>query len=157
MAAPPEQIEFSHTDWSGLIERARALVAGGRGWVNLLPEVRDDPAREDEASRSWLGGLFRGGGPMVPLGTWVVATRKEPATVGVAHGLRMKVVPRLVEHGITAPAGWVVLQDNPRRGLVVRPRPDAAPEDVLGWLMEAVDDLCPDQLTGHWLAEVHDR
>jgi hypothetical protein len=154
--AKPEWIEFGHQDWSAVVARAEVLVAAQRGWLNLSPEITDDEGIAHGGSKPvGLGAVFRTVGPTVPIGTWVVRTAKAPGTVGVEHDLRTKVLPRLTENGITPPAGSFRLQDNPRRGLVLRLPDDVVVEDVLSWLMQAVDDLCPLQLTGNWLAAFH--
>lgn len=152
MSSPVEQIEFRYDDWSRLVARVEGMAAAEKGWVNLVPEVEADEAT---APRSRLAGLFSAAGPTVPLATWVAPTPGKPASAGVQHGLGTKAVARLREHGIEVPAGSVVVQDNPRRGLVVRLADGTDAEAVLAWLMEAVDDMCPAQLTGHWLADVH--
>jgi len=63
----------------------------------------------------------------------------------------------LRERGIDVPAGWTVVQDNPKRGLVVRPSVDAGPADVLEWLLRATAALCPYELPTSWLAKLHVR
>lgn len=40
-------------------------------------------------------------------------------------------------------------------GLVVRLGGDTLADLVLAWMMEAIDELCPVQLTGAWRADVH--
>jgi len=158
VARPPEAIEFRFDDWLAVTGRMDALAAAGHGWVNLFPEVSEDDLDADaDPPSSGLAGLLRGGGPRVPMGTWVAATGRRRASVGLQHGLREKVKARLQDHGIAPPVGWSVVQDHPRRGVVVELPATTAPEEALAWLMEAVDDLCPFQLTGQWLAEVHDR
>ena len=37
---------------------------------------------------------------------------------------------------------------------MVRVPDDEQPEQVLSWLMSAIDELCPVQITGQWLAEI---
>ena len=159
MAAPrPEQIEFRHDEWDAVVERAEALAAARRGWVNLYAEVEDEEGMaRPGAPAIGLGAMFRTGGPTVPTATWVMPTGKDPGTVGIAHAARSKVLPVLVEKGIEPPAGCFRLQDNPRRGLVLRLPDPVATADVIAWMMEAIDELCPLQLTGHWMAEIHDR
>ena len=119
--------------------------------------VAEEPTEEAEPAQesSLLRGLVAGRGPTVPMGTWVVATDGAPASVGISHGVREKAMPRLRAAGVVAPARWKLVQDNARRGLVARIPSDEAPEEVLAWLMGAIDELCPVPLTGHWLAELH--
>ena len=152
MSRPSEQIEFRFDDWSDVLGRLEAMAASGRGWVNLRPEVEDD---DIAAPRSKVAGLFSGAGHPVPMATWVAATAKDPASVGVQHGVAAKVVPRLREHGVGLPSGASVVQDHSRRGLVVRLVDETPADVVLAWMMEAVDELCPVQLTGAWRADIH--
>jgi hypothetical protein len=55
------------------------------------------------------------------------------------------------------PEGWVVLQDNPRRGLVVAVPPAEDAADVLAWLLDAATALSLVLLTGEWRALVYRR
>jgi len=155
--SPREEIEFTHDDWTGVVERAGAMAGSGKGWINLHPEVIDvDGLAEDGGGpRVGLGAMFWTRGPAVPMATWVMATSKAASTIGIEHGVRAKVLRRLRDQGIEPPPGAVMVQDNARRGLVLRLPDGAEPEVVLGWLMEAVDELCPLQLTGAWLAQLH--
>jgi hypothetical protein len=152
----PEQIEFRYDQWEPVLERMATMAAAGRGWVNLYPETTEHHDADAAEGGGLLAGVFRGRGPAVPMGTWVAATDKAPASVGLSHGARQKVAPVLREAGIFAPGTWKLVQDNPRRGLVVRVPADASPDEILHWLMSAVDQLCPVAVTGHWLAEFHD-
>ena len=152
-----ELIEFSHEDWTAVVERARELDIARRGWMNLYPEVLDEfGVARPRGSVIGLGAVFRVHGPTIPTATWVFRTNKAPGTIGLEHGLRTKVLDRLRGNDIQPPQGSFRLQDNTRRGLVLRLADGVDAEDVLAWLMEAVDDLCPLQLTGNWLAEVHE-
>jgi hypothetical protein len=151
----PEQIEFRYDEWEPVLERMAELTRSGNGWINLFPETGEDDLAEPPEAGSLFGGLLGSRSPAVPMGTWVARTDKAPASVGVSHRAREKVVPRLVDAGVVAPEGWRLVQDNPRRGLVVRLPEDATPEEILAWLMSAVDELCPVVITGHWLAEIH--
>lgn len=117
-----------------------ALGAGG--WVNLQPEADLDA----EPEGGGLFGVFSSRGPTVPFATWHPGER----AAGIQHGSGPKLAKR-----VDVPAGWRVLQDHPRRGLVVRVPPDAADADVLTWLIATAGPLCPLPLVGRWVAEVH--
>ena len=114
-----------------------------RGWINLQPDVDEDDV---PPSGSALFGLFSTRGPVVPLCTWHPGER----SAGVQHGTGPKVTSR-----IDVPAGWRVVQDHPRRGLVVRVPPDVPNLDVLRWLIQVGSALCPVPAREHWLAELH--
>ena len=150
----PEQIEFRYDEWEPVLARMEEMTVAGYGWLNLYPETVND-AGEGGGPPSVIGGLFGRSGPEVPMGTWMAATGRKAASVGVSHGVKGKVVRRLREAGIHARTGWHLVQDNPRRGVVARLPADATPDEILSWLMSAIDELCPVALTGRWLAEVH--
>jgi len=152
---PPEQIEFRYDEWEPVLERMKELSRNGSGWINLFPETVDDEIDRPPSGSSVFGALFRNQAPEVPLGTWTARTDKAPASVGISHATREKVAPRLVQAGIVAPPTWRLVQDNARRGIVVRVPDDEQPDEVLAWLMAAIDELCPVQITGQWLAEIH--
>jgi hypothetical protein len=152
---PPEQIEFRYDEWEPVLERMNELSREGTGWINLFPETVDEEIDRPPSGSSVFGTLFRNQAPEVPLGTWTARTDKAPASVGISHAVRQKVAPTLVQAGIVAPTTWRLVQDNARRGIVVRVPDDEQPEQVLSWLMSAIDELCPVQITGQWLAEIH--
>lgn len=116
---------------------------GPSGWVNLQPEA-DLDAEPDESSG--LFGVFSSRGPTVPFATWHPGER----SAGIQHGTGPKLAKR-----VELPEGWRVVQDHPRRGLVVRVPAGAPDEDVLAWLVATAGPLCPLPLLGRWVAEVH--
>jgi hypothetical protein len=152
---PPEQIEFRYDEWEPVLQRMNDLSRDRHGWINLFPETADEEIERPDSGSTVFATLFRNRAPEVPLGTWLARTDKAPASVGVSHAARAKAAPLLTEAGVFAPEGWRLVQDNARRGLVVRLPDDAAAEEVLSWLMSAIDELCPVEITGHWLAEIH--
>lgn len=115
---------------------------GDRGWVNLQPEVADI----EEADRPSTFGIFSSRGPVVPFVTWHPGER----SAGIQHGTGPKVARR-----IDVPDGWRVVQDHPKRGVVLRVPPDVADDAVLHWLLLTGEALCPAPLLGRWVAEVH--
>lgn len=114
-----------------------------RGWVNLHPEVDEDDAPPDGGG---FFGVFSARGPLVPLCTWHPGER----SAGVQHGSGPKVARR-----IDIPSGWRVVQDHPRRGLVVRVPAGVADNDVLRWLVDVGTLLCPVPMGDQWVAELH--
>jgi len=160
---PSETLQFLRSEPDVVAERMTTMAAAHGGWINLRPQVHDEGGAEDapEATAVQPAGLFSvfgGGGPPVPLCTWTPGEQRrrgvEPASVGIQHAVGPKAARWLVEFGTPVPDGWAVVQDHPRRGLVVRPPADATSEVVLGWLLEAGDALCRLPLTGWWRAAV---
>jgi hypothetical protein len=158
VATAVELLEFSRFEPAAVVERMTDLAGSLGGWINLQPNV--DP---DDVPGSGLGllSIFSARGPAVPLVTWMPGqpTRRgvTPAEIGIQHPAGSRAVPILRERGIEVPAGWTVVQDNPKRGLVVRPSDDAAVGEVLEWLLQATPALCPYELPTSWLAMVHTR
>lgn len=112
------------------------------GWINLQPEVADI----EEEDRPGYFGVFGSRGPVVPFATWHAGDR----SAGIQHGTGPKVARR-----VEVPAGWRVVQDHPKRGLVVRVPAGVGTEEVLRWLLVVGEQLCPAPLLGRWVAEVH--
>lgn len=133
-----------------------SLVAAGRGWVNVLPEI---PSEVEVPATPGVLAIFSKRGPAVPLGTWTAPVadgrRPEPAQVGIQHGAGAPAVPVLAATPDRLPEGWRVLQDHPRRGLVVLPPPDVSAAEVLGWLLGALDRLCRVPHTGRFQVFVY--
>lgn len=112
-------------------------------WVNLQPEIEADDAPPEGGG---FFGIFSARGPLIPLCTWHPGER----SAGVQHGTGPKVAPR-----IDVPAGWRVVQDHPRRGLVVRVPAGVSDTEVLRWLVDAGTRLCPVRMGDQWVAELH--
>jgi hypothetical protein len=128
-----------------------SMAARHAGWVNLAPE----PA-EEEAETASLFGIFAPPAPRVPMCTWVPGRerrgRVEPSSVGLEHAAGPKVAEHLRTLGHPLPEAWRVVQDHPKRGLVVLLPEGEAPAGTLGWLMPAAEKLSQLRLTGRWTA-----
>jgi hypothetical protein len=148
---PTETLEFLRDEPDAVVERMAALADAHRGWVNLRPLVPGDDADDGAPVRAaGIFGVFGGTGPPVPLCTWT------PEEVGIQHAAGPKVARRLVElRAPPVPDGWGVTQDHPKRGLVVRPSPDASVAEVLRWLVAVGEALCQRPVSGWWLAAVY--
>lgn len=147
-----EHLELSDTDVGPLAAVVAELAARG-GWVNLDPEVDPDDLRP---ARGVLGALLSGRGPDVPRATWVAASEREPATIGVQHGSGARARDVLPRYGLALPEGSAIVQDHPRRGLVVHVG-DGDLVTMLEWLLAAATALSAVELTGAWRAEIHRR
>jgi hypothetical protein len=155
---PTEVVEFLRTEPEPVVRQMERLQAAQRGWMNLRPQVRDD--EEPEERPPGLLGAFSAAGPPVPLCTWTAGERRRrgvgPSSIGVQHAAGPKAARRLAELGAPVPAGWQVVQDHPRRGLVVRPPVEEPLGEVLTWLLWAGQWLCVPAVTGWWTAAVFD-
>lgn len=151
--APSEVVTFQVDDLTP-IAALMAELAPKVGWLTIQPGFDADSV--PTARRS---GFFTSRGPYVPVANWVPGERTRQGVdytaVGVQHGAGGKVVDLLRERALTVPGGWEVMDDHPSRGLVVAVPPAAPHVEVLGWLLDAGDRLCPVQLTGEWRASVH--
>lgn len=134
-----------------------AELAPAAGWLTLQPAFDAEQAPPPRAG----SGFFTARGPYIPVCSWVPGERTrqgvEYVAVGVQHGAGGKVAAMLAERNVAIPDVWEVLDDHPGRGLVLAVPPHAPHEEVLGWLLDAADVLCPVQLTGEWRAFVYRR
>ena len=141
-----------------MVAAMNELAAVHDGWVNLHPQVRPE---DEPPPRSGLTTLLLAG-PVhdIPVCTWVAGKLSrdgvQPDSVGVQHAAGARVLRRLVEAGLAMPEGWKLVQDHPRRGLVVAPPPGTDNGEILSWLLEAGTILSVVRLTGEWQAEVHE-
>lgn len=118
------------------------LLADAR-YVNLVPGVEAD----DPRPAGPLSNMFGLRGPVVPLATWT------PGEIGLQHGAGTGLVARLAAAGHPVPEEWYVVQDHPKRGLVLRTY-GTDPLDTLRWLRDAVLVVCPLEITTAWRATV---
>ena len=150
-----EAVEFPTEDQSACVAWMDRLAAAHDGWINLHPGVRPE---DEPPPPSSLSVLLAGVTHEVPVATWVAGkvVRGEVArdSAGIQHARGTRVLAQLAEAGCGLPDGWRMVQDHPRRGLVVAPSPDARHAEVLGWLLEASTVLSAVRLTGEWRAEV---
>jgi hypothetical protein len=139
---------------------AAALVTArseGSGWINLLPGVPEDAQPEQPTG---LFAFFGTRAPPVTMVTIMPPKRdrraSEGLSVGLMHPTGGKAVARLAAVGVPLPEGWVVRQDHPRRGIVVRTPADVAEADVIAWCISAGTALCRAEMTGEWRAVVYE-
>jgi len=152
MAKQPLVVEFHEDRRDAVIDRMADMAAAGAGWLNLTPGLDMDVP---PPNRTPLASLLGSRGPTVPLATWTPPRGRDPATAGIVHPEGPKAVRMLDERGAPVPADWRVLQDHPKRGLVVAIAGGAGRDDLdraLLWLVAATGALCRWPRTGEWRA-----
>ena len=157
-APPPEHLEFRLDNRAPVIDTMVRLNRDRDGWLNLQPDVQYEDIPDTGPS---LGRLFSARGPAVPLGSWVPARKRkrgaEPASLGLQHAGGPKAMWRLRDGGLVLPAGWKVLADHPKRGLVLEVPDGASPQDTLDWLLQAAIKLTSFELPPTWHAGLFHR
>jgi hypothetical protein len=158
-AVEPDYVEFRPDERGEVVARMEEMARRGVGWANFQPGI--EPEIEPVAYRSGLFGFLAASGPPVPVCTWAPKDRRRapdsPVSIGVHHGSGHRAVRRLEELGLLLGEGWVVLQDHPRRGIVVSVPADEGNDTVLCWLLEAGRLLTAVPLTGEWRAAFYAR
>ncbi len=148
----PEVVEFVAGAVDEVLDRMGEL-ADGSGWLVLQPafDADDAPRRVPSA------GLFSSKPlAIAPACSWVPGERTragvEYVAVGIEHAARRQVKDR-----VDVPEGWVVQEDNARRGLVVAVPPAVPDAEVLAWTMATAEALTVVPLNGDWRALVYRR
>ena len=111
-------------DDSAVVAAMLELSGAHDGWINLHPEVRPE---DEPPPRSGLTTLLLAG-PVhdIPVLTWVAGKLNQHQevqadSIGVQHAAGVRVLARLATAGLALPEDWKLVQDHPRRGLVVAP------------------------------------
>ncbi len=158
MRTSREQLEF-HRDDRASVVRCMVELAGGAGWINFDAGV---DAEVPVPARSMIFGFLAARGPDLPHCSWVPEKGAAPS-IGVQYASGRQAARRLADAGVPVPDGWRILQDHPRRGLVVAVLPGSGAaangtlEDhdrVLAWLLAAGAALSTVPLSGYWLATI---
>ena len=162
-------VDFRADDLSPVLDEMATLGRQRNGWINVRPRPDDDP---DEVITEFAPtpvpsplGVFGRRRVITVEGTWIPGRLgkrgPEPASVGLEHPAGRFAVRQLRDLGCPLPAGWKVVVDHARRGLVVSvpegDDPDAEHELILSWLVRAATALSAVPLTGAWHAEIHHR
>jgi hypothetical protein len=150
-----ETFSFFPDDPSEVVERMDSLGASHKGWINLVPEVREEDEPDPPVG---LGTLFTGTVHEIPICTWAAGKEGrrgvEPDSIGIQHNTGTKVVARLASLDVAIPPRWRWRQDHPRRGLVVLVPLDVSHAEQISWLLRAGAVLSTVPLTGRWEARV---
>lgn len=160
MATTMRQQEFRGDDRDDRQPIVAAMVElaalPGTGWINFDAGVDTDVP---VPSRSLIGNVLAARGPDLPHCSWVPQPNA-PTSIGIQYASGARAVARLADAGMPLPAGWRMMQDHPRRGLVLAVPASASPDDhdeVLVWLLRAGRQLSTVPLNGYWLATIHQR
>ena len=86
----------------------------------------------------------------VPFATWT------PGEIGVQHMMGPRVTRWLAERGLEVPDEWRVVDEHPKRGLVIRTY-QSPPAETLQWLVEAIRRLNLLDVVHPWQAVVRTR
>ena len=145
-------------DPDDLVEVLDEVAEAAGAWVNVEPDV-------DDALRTHVSGLFAwfsARGTQVPVGTFVAGTGRDVPSIGVDHGSGRGAGDRLREAGLSAPDGWSLRQDHPKRGLVweasheqSRLTDSTGHGPLAQFLMEATVLFCPLPTDGRFRISVH--
>jgi hypothetical protein len=151
-----ERFEFNPTDAGAVLDAMATISQAADGWINLLPGIDEDAA---PPTSTGITALLA---PRVPgslMGTWAPETDtrrgREGAKIGLLHTAGRFAARQLAALGLPLPDGWIVRQDNPRRGLIVLAAVNASNKEVLDWMIAAGTALCGLETSGMWRADVY--
>ncbi len=149
-------MEFSADELTQIVACMARLAGAGDGWINLIPKITDDDERPTSLG---FFTLFGGGGTGVTMCTWVPGShdqrgRNQPS-LGITHVTGHRVVAELQSLAVPIPETWLVEQDHPRRGLVLRVPSDEPHEQVLAWALRAVGALRTPRPIRGWRADIY--
>jgi hypothetical protein len=152
-----ERIEFRPGDGTSVLDAMATISEASDGWINLLPGIDPD---DEPPPPTGLSAILSPRTAGVVMATWAPpATNRNGylggASVGIMHSAGRFAARQLAGLGAPLPEGWIVRQDNPRRGLIVTADVAASNSDVLDWMIAATTALCSLTLTGDWAAQVY--
>ena len=157
---PALEIPFTVDDVEPAVGPVREVIASGRGWVNLAPDV--EPGTEPPR-RNLFASIFSSRGPILPLATISPAADRRDGHEGLADlalGLQHAGGPRALETlaslGHPLPERWRKVSDHPRRGLVVSAPGTDDPHQLVRWLVGAGELLTQVELDEGWVARVYE-
>lgn len=157
---PALEIPFTIDDVDPTVAPVRHVIARGRGWVNLAPEV--EPGTEPPR-RNLFASIFSSRGPVLPLATISPALDKRDApdgsaqlALGLQHAGGTRALETLASMGHPMPDRWRKVSDHPRRGFVVSAPATEDPGELVRWLVGAAELLTQVELDDAWVARVYE-
>jgi hypothetical protein len=149
-------IDFRLEELGVVVEQMDLMGNAHTGWLNFRPAV---PEEEEPPAPTGLDMLFSTAVHDVPICTWMAGKTNRhgvaPDSLGVQHSAGTKTLAHLASLGLALPTGWRVVQDHPRRGLVVLAPAGTGHLEELSWLIQSGTLLSTVRVTGEWHAEVH--
>jgi len=156
MARALQKLEFKPGEADAVLEAMETISGAADGWINLLPGVDSDNAPTQPTG---LAALLSSRVPGAVMATWTPETRTrrglQGASIGLLHTAGRFAARQLAGLGTPVPEGWIVRQDNPRRGLIVVAALDAPNTEVLDWIIAAGTALCTLDTSGSWRADIY--
>lgn len=150
-----ERVEFTVDELTQIVARMARLAGAGDGWINLIPRMTDDDERPTSLG---FFALF-GGGTGVTMCTWIPGDDHQPernqTNLGISHTTGRRAVAELHSLAVPVPETWIVDQDHPRRGLILRVPADEPHEQVLLWALRAVAALSAPGPIRRWRADIY--
>ena len=151
-----EQEEFSVDNLAQIDAYMARLTRAEDGWINLVPKITDNDERPTSLG---FFALFGGGAIGVTMCTWIPGKHSRRGfikpSLGITHVTGHRVFAELHALAVPVPETWLVEQDHPRRGLVLRVPSDEPHEHVLVWALRAVDALSAPRAVRRWRADVY--
>lgn len=151
-----EQLEFSVGEPTRVLEWMAHLAGAGQGWINLVPKLAGE---DDKPTSLRFFTLLSGGGNSATMITWIPGRHDhaghDRVSLGITHSSGQRAAGELRSLAVAIPETWLVEQDHPRRGLVLRVPSEAANEQVLSWAMRALGALLPPRPITGWRADIY--
>ncbi len=144
----------AHDGDSAIAVIETVLERPGR-WCNLFFEPIED---ENAPQESALFGFLAARGPANPLATLMTPKAESDflLEVGIQHRAGTKAAAQLKEAELFGPTTARVIQDHPRRGLVVKWPHDESITSLVAWLFPAMRELSRAPSTNDVLWELQD-
>ncbi len=150
-----ERVVFRVDELEKVVACMARLSSAEDGWINLIPRINNDDERPTSLR---FFTLFSGGATGDTMCTWIPGSHNRRGVVqpslGIAHVTGHRVFAGLHSLGVPIPPTWIVDQDHPRRGLVLRVPSDEPDEQVLTWALAAAGALIERPMRG-WRADVY--
>ena len=149
-------MKFSIDELTQIVAYMARLTGAEDGWINLIPRIIE----EDERPTSLGFFTLLGGGAIgVTMCTWIPGSHNRRGLIrpslGITHVTGHRVFAELHSLAVPIPETWLVEQDHPRRGLVLRVPSNEPHEQVLVWALRAVGALSTPRLIKGWRADIY--